>query len=105
MTNSQPMSRSQAEYAEFAINNVDIGGHRVTVTRFFPQQDTQYNSNPEVQKLGQFIGQDHWVFDPLRFQPFGQLPTAASFQQALGYLLNYGARNVWDDDFDNDKID
>merc|ERR1719481_1860358 len=55
--------RSQAENAEFALDNVDIGGNKLTVRRYFPQSesDPQIRSNPVYRRLGQYIGQDHHV--------------------------------------------
>jgi len=62
--------RSQAENAEFALDNVDIGGNQVTVRKYFPQSDPQFFSNPVYQTLGKFIGQDqHWM-NPNNFQPW-----------------------------------
>ena len=84
--------RSQAEYAEFAINNVQLGGHHLTVTRYYPQQDPQFYSSPVYQRLGQYIGQDHIVFDPQTFQPFGATPTAQSFAQAMATVLRNALR-------------
>lgn len=70
--------RSHAEFAEFALNNVTIGGNAVSVTKYFPQSDPQFFSNPAYQRLGQYIGQDHLVFSPATFQPWpgggGQQP-------------------------------
>lgn len=71
--------RSHAEFAEFALNNVTIGGNAVSVTKYFPQSDPQFFSNPAYQRLGQYIGQDHLVFSPATFQPWpgggGQQPS------------------------------
>ena len=63
--------RSQADFAEFALNNVDIGGHQVTVTKYFKASDPMAASVPDLQRLGQYIGQDHHVMDPRTFQPWG----------------------------------
>ena len=40
------------------------------MTKYFPQSDPQFYSNPAYQRLGQFIGQDHLVFSPATFQPW-----------------------------------
>merc|ERR1719323_456301 len=76
--------RSQAEFAEFALNNVSISGNNVSVVRYFPQQDPLFYSNPVYQRLGQFIGQDHVVWDPQHFRPWssGSLQSAANFLRA-----------------------
>ena len=65
-----PSGRSQAENAEFALDNVDIGGNQVTVRKYFPQSDPQFFSNPVYQTLGKFIGQDHHWMNPNNFQPW-----------------------------------
>merc|ERR1719450_409315 len=87
--------RSNADYAEFALNNVNIGGNSVTVTKCFPASDPQLSTNPACQGLGQYIGQDNHVMDPRTFIPWGG-PGGSRHKSNIGSVISQpvGANQV-----------
>lgn len=71
------ISRSQSDYAVFALNNTSIGGSNVLVSKFFLNA---YPPNIPItaayMKLGQYIGQDHHLMDANSFVPWSPAMSA-----------------------------
>ena len=60
-----------AEQAVFALNGATLSsGNQIAISLYFPQNDPQFATNPVLQRLGQYIGQDHVSFDASSFQPW-----------------------------------
>jgi len=64
--------RMMAEQAVFALNGATLAssGNQIALSLYFPQNDPQFATNPVLQRLGQYIGQDHVSFDARSFQPW-----------------------------------
>jgi len=73
------LMRNGAEQAAFALDGSSLAGNIVKVSLYFTHQNPQNYSNPVYQNLGQYIGQDHILFQPNSFQAF---PRNSSSQHA-----------------------
>jgi len=75
--------RMMAEQAVFALNGATLAssGNQIAISLFFPQNDPQFGTNPALQRLGQYIGQDHVSFDPANFQPWTPTQPGRQVQQ------------------------
>ena len=85
---SPKFSRSQSDYAVFALNNISIGRSNVIVTKFI--KDNSLPNTTLYKNLGQYIGQDHHFMDANSFVPWSPAMTApgglvqkSNFRQAL----------------------
>jgi len=75
--------RMMAEQAVFALNGATLAssGNQIALSLYFPQNDPQFATNPVLQRLGQYIGQDHVRFDARIFQPWNSIQPGHQVQQ------------------------
>ena len=93
--------RMMAEQAVFALNGATLAssGNQIALSLYFPQNDpqvgwymqksrvliqrllAQFATNPVLQRLGQYIGQDHVRFDARSFQPWTSTQPGHQVQQ------------------------